>query len=304
WAAFRLLLDRLLPLLPVERAVLAAHGLHGQDVLVSEPVADTDAVRAQLDRRQLALRRQAANGITLQQPVTEAGQPSIVAIEAVVPLSIRAPAWGVLLLQRRGADGFATEELSLAGDFARQALLHVDQAMAAVQLRRSAELDALTGSFNRRTIDHWLARTFAEGARSGQPVSVLFIDLDHFKSINDRHGHACGDACLREVALALRGALDEGDLFGRYGGEEFIAILPGRSGAAARVVAEQLRMAVENLRPECGAQPVRLTVSVGVATRLEHEDGPEATLGRADRALYSAKAAGRNCVQVAPAVFR
>src|SRR5690606_19717104 len=270
WAAFRLLLDRLLPLLPVDRAVLAAHGLHGQDVLVSEPVADTDAVRAQLARRQLALRRQAARGITLQLPVSEAGQPSIVAIEAVVPLSIRAPAWGVLLLQRRGADGFATEELSLAGDFARQALLHVDQAMAAVQLRRSAELDALTGSFNRRTIDHWLARTFAEGARSGQPVSVLFIDLDHFKSINDRHGHACGDACLREVALALRGALDEGDLFGRYGGEEFIAILPGRSGAAARVVAEQLRMAVENLRPECGAQPVRLTVSVGVATRLEH----------------------------------
>ena len=304
WAAFRLLLDRLLPLLPVERAVLAAHGLHGQDVLVSEPVADTDAVRAQLDRRQLALRRQAANGITLQQPVTEAGQPSIGAIVAVVPLSIRAPAWGVLLLQRRGADGFSTEELSLAGDFARQALVHVDQAMAAIQLRRSAELDALTGSFNRRTIDHWLARTFAEGARTGQPVSVLFIDLDHFKSINDRHGHACGDACLREVALALRGALDEGDLFGRYGGEEFIAILPGRSGAAARVVAEQLRMAVENLRPECGAQPVRLTVSVGVATRLEHEDGPEATLGRADRALYSAKAAGRNCVQVAPAVFR
>src|SRR5690606_4238542 len=155
------------------------------------------------------------------------------------------------------------------GDFARQALLHLDQAMAAVQLRRSAELDALTGSFNRRTIDHWLARTFAEGARAGQPVSVLFIDLDHFKSINDRHGHACGDACLREVARALRAALEEGDLFGRYGGEEFIAILPGRSGAAARAAADQLRIAVQGQRPEGDGPQPRLTVGVGVATRPE-----------------------------------
>src|SRR5690606_20524906 len=110
WAAFRLLVERLGRLLPVERCVVATQGLHGQDVLLVEPVADTDAVRAQLGRRQLALRRQAANGITLQQPVTDPGQPSIVAIEAVVPLPIRAPAWGALLLQRRGADGFSTEE--------------------------------------------------------------------------------------------------------------------------------------------------------------------------------------------------
>ncbi|WP_202844490.1 diguanylate cyclase [Luteimonas saliphila] len=302
--AFRLLIDRLMPLLPVERCVVATHGYHGQDQLVVEPAGGLDALRTQLGRRQLALKRQAANGIALQQPVTEEGQPSIVAIEAVVPLQIRAPAWGALLLHRRGAGGFTTEELSLASDFARQTLLHVDQAVAALQLRRSAELDALTGSFNRRTIDHWLSRSFIEGARERQPVSVLFIDLDHFKSVNDRHGHACGDHCLREVALALRGALQEGDLFGRYGGEEFIVILPGRGGAAARMAAEQLRMAVENLRPEWNGQPLRLTVSVGVATRLENEDSPDATLERADRALYSAKAHGRNCVQVAPAVFR
>src|SRR5690606_445642 len=117
-----------------------------------------------------------------------------------------------------------------------------DQAVAAIQLRRSAEVDALTGSFNRRTIDQWMSRAFAEAERDDQPVSVLFIDLDHFKSINDRHGHACGDFCLRNVASVLRGALPEGDLFGRYGGEEFIAVLPGRAGAAARVIGEQLRV--------------------------------------------------------------
>src|SRR5690606_10997430 len=184
WSAFRLLLDRLRLLLPAERCVVVAQGLHGQDVLLVGPVGDTGAVRARLATRQVARRRQAANGIALQRPVTEVGQAWVVAIEAVVPLPIRAPAWGAVLLHRRGADGFATEELSLAGDFARQALLHLDQAMAAVQLRRSAERDALTGSFNRRTIDHWLTRTFAEASRSGQPVSVLFIDLYHFNSLN------------------------------------------------------------------------------------------------------------------------
>jgi len=303
WSAFRELLDRLGPLLPMERGAMVAQGYHGHDTLVVEPVPATDAVKDSIARRTLALKRLAANGIPQQQPVASEATQSVVAIEAVVPLPIRAPAWGVLLLQRAGTDGFTTEELSLAGDFARLALLHVDQAVAAVNLRRSAELDALTGSLNRRTIDQWLGRAFSEAARDQQPVSVLFLDLDHFKSINDRHGHACGDFCLRNVASALRGALQEGDLFGRYGGEEFIAILPGRAGAAARTIAEQLRAAVENLPLEWNGQALRLTVSVGVATRREHEQTPDEALARADKALYAAKRAGRNCVQVAPAVF-
>jgi len=301
--AFRLLVDRLLPLLPMHSCIAVVQGYHGHDLVLAEPSQHLLAAHPDIARRQLALRRHAASGIPLQQPVTEEGQSSIVAMEAVVPLQIRAPAWGVLLLRRDGSDGFATEELSLAGEFARLAVQHIDQAVAAVNLRRSAELDALTGSLNRRTIDQWLVRSFSEAARDQQPVSVLFIDLDHFKSVNDRHGHAGGDFCLRHVAVALRGALDQGDLFGRYGGEEFIAILPGRNGAAARVIAEHLRMAVENLRPVWNGKPLRLTVSLGVATRLGKEDTPEGALARADRALYAAKSHGRNCVQVAPAVF-
>ena len=301
--AFRLLIERLMPLLPVQSCVVVVQGYHGHDLLLVEPSHQLVAVQPQLARRQLALRRQAASGIPLQQPVTEEGQQSIVAMEAVVPLQIRAPAWGALLLRRVGGDGFATEELSLAAEFVRLTVQQIDQAIAAINLRRSAELDALTGSLNRRTIDHWLARAFSEAARDQHPVSVLFIDLDHFKAVNDRHGHAGGDFCLRHVAVALRGALDEGDLFGRYGGEEFIAVLPGRSGAAARMTAERLRMAVESLGPVWNGQQLRLTVSVGVATRLDSEDTPEGALARADRALYSAKSQGRNCVQVAPAVF-
>lgn len=303
WTAFRLLLDHLARLVPMETSAVVVRGYHGQDLLVAEPMARKQAMHEQIEKRMLALKRQCGNGIALQQPMTSGATQSVVGTEAVLPLQIRSPAWGALVLQRQGADGFTTEELSLAGELARLTLLQVDQAVAAINLRRSAEVDALTGSFNRRTIDQWLARAFQEAHRDDQPVSVLFIDLDHFKSINDRFGHACGDVCLRNVASALRSALPEGDLFGRYGGEEFIAVLPGRAGAAARVIGEQLRAAVENMPLEWSGQSLQLTVSVGVATRRDGEDTPTATLERADKALYAAKRNGRNCVQVAPAVF-
>ncbi len=302
WTAFRLLLDHLAPLVRAENALVLARGYHGQDVQVVVPASRKAEVEAQAGKRELALKRHAANGIPLQQPVT-VGAGNGVAMEALVPLQIRAPAWGMLLLERAGGEGFTTEELALAGEFARLTLLHVDQALAAIQLRRSAELDALTGTFNRRTIDQWLVRSFGEAERDGQPISVLFVDMDHFKAINDKYGHACGDECLRTVARTLRAALGEGDLFGRYGGEEFIAVLPGRGGAAARVAGEQLRAEVERLVKEWEGQALRLTVSVGVATRFAGDARPADTIERADKALYTAKRSGRNCVHVAPAVF-
>lgn len=303
WAAFRLLLDHLLPLLRIDNAMAIARGYHGQDVQVILPAARKAEAQAAITRRELAFRRLAANGIPLQQPVTVASGPGQVAMEALVPLQIRAPGWGLLLLERAGGEGFTTEELALAGEFARLTLAHVDQALSAIQLRRSAELDALTGAFNRRTIDQWLVRSFSEAARDGQPISVLFVDMDHFKAINDKYGHACGDQCLRKVAGTLRAALGEGDLLGRYGGEEFIAVLPGRGGAAARAVGEQLRSGVERLSIEWEDQDLHLTVSVGVATRMDHETRPPETIDRADKALYAAKRGGRNRVHVAPAIF-
>lgn len=303
WAAFRLLLDHLVPHVPVEFASVMVYGYQGQDIQVVVPQSHKHAVDEIVERRLLPLKRHAGNGMPLQQPVTVATEQSVVAMEAVVPLSIRAPAWGVLLLHRTGGDGFSTDELALAGEFSRLTLLHIEQALAAINLRRSAELDALTGTFNRRTIDQWLVRSFADADRDRLPISVLFVDMDHFKSINDKQGHACGDHCLRQVAATLRGALSEGDMLGRYGGEEFIAVLPGREGAAGRMMGEQLRAAIERMQIEWEGQPIRLTVSVGVATRLQSEEKPAATVDRADKALYAAKRGGRNCVHVAPAVF-
>ncbi|MEP6634638.1 MAG: diguanylate cyclase, partial [Luteimonas sp.] len=304
WSAFRMLLDALLPQVPADSAALIAYGYHGHDVLVCEPAGVKQAVHETLAKRGLVLKRLAALAMPLQQPGTSATNPTdSLVTEAVVPLPIRSPGWGVLLLERAGTEGFTGEELALAGDFIRLTIMHADQALAAINLRRSAELDALTGTFNRRTIDQWLARSFSDAVHRGEPLSVLFVDLDHFKAINDRLGHACGDHCLRELAAALRSALGEGNLLARYGGEEFIAVLPGHGGAAARMIGEQLRAAVENTDIQWEGQSVRVTVSVGVATRLDNETTPAATIDRADKALYAAKRSGRNCVQVAPAVF-
>jgi len=299
-SAFRLLLERLSPEIPVDWAAVVAYGYHGHDVLVVEPVVRKQQVHDLIAARNLALKRLAMHGMPVQQSGSNGHGACI---EALLPLAIRAPGWGMLMLQRTGSEGFTTEEIGLAGEFARLAVLQADESVASAQLRQSAELDALTGTFNRRSIDQWLVRAFLDAHRQHRPLSLLFIDIDHFKSVNDRLGHAGGDHCLREVATALRGALEVGDTLGRYGGEEFVVVLPGRGGAEAREMAERLRAAVERSEFRFEGHGERLTVSIGVATRLDRESTPAEAVKRADNALYTAKRAGRNCVHVAPAVF-
>lgn len=298
WLAFRLLLESLLPQVPADAAAVVAHDYHGHDFVLMEPIEGKDMF--DISSRQLALKRQAMQGLPLQQAGTHAGKQCI---EVLVPLPIRGPAWGALLLLRQGSDGFSTEEIALAGEFVRIATTHADEAVASIQLRRSAELDALTGTFNRRSMDQWLSRAFVDAHRQKRALSLLFIDIDYFKGVNDRLGHAGGDHCLRQVAAALRSALEPGDMLGRYGGEEFVVLLPGRAGADAREMGERLRSAVERCEFRHDGHSERMTVSVGVSTRLDRESTPAAAVERADKALYAAKHGGRNCVHVAPAVF-
>ena len=170
-------------------------------------------------------------------------------------------------------------------------------------LRAIAWTDALTGVANRRFFDQALATAARRSLGGSQPLSVLMIDVDHFKLLNDRYGHPAGDACLRAVASALRQALVRpGDVLARYGGEEFVALLHEADADGARVVAERLRAAVQALAIENRDSTLGMvSVSVGTASGTLLADTDAGSLVEAaDKALYEAKCAGRNQVRVAP----
>ncbi len=300
---FRHLLEHLRRIVPTTTAVAVARGYHGRDTLVVQPAAYLEDVEANVGERLQTLRKQLAGNIELQRPVTKTGELMPVAIEALIALPVRAPAWGLIVLERSGATVFHPEELTIVRELARLALLQADEAVAAQHLRHTAEIDALTGALNRRSLDQALARTFQHAHRKGLPLSVLFVDIDRFKAINDKLGHASGDHCLREIAKTIGAQLTEDDIFGRYGGEEFLVILPGRQTEMARAIAEQIRLAIERFDVRQQEQTLRMTVSIGVASQLAHEAQPQPAVERADKALYAAKRAGRNRVHVAPAVF-
>lgn len=300
----RLLLEHLRRVVPNDAALAVLRGHHARDALVAWPAEVRDDFVENAAERLVALRQKLGLTTELQHPVTRGEEAVPVAIEAALPMpGVRAPAWGLLMLERAGATVFHPEELSIARELGRIALQQMDEAHAALRLRKTAQVDGLTGSLNRHSVDQALNSVFLQAHRERQPVGVLFIDLDHFKSFNDVCGHACGDECLRVLARTMRETLGEDDIFGRYGGEEFIAILPGRQTEMARAIAESLRVAVETTEVEWEGRKLRLTVSIGVAVRMEQESLPQPTLERADKALYTAKRGGRNRVTVAPAEF-
>jgi diguanylate cyclase (GGDEF)-like protein len=140
-----------------------------------------------------------------------------------------------------------------------------------------------------------LDRQVALHARHGAPVSLIMMDLDHFKSINDRYGHEVGDRALREAALHAKAELRDGDMLGRMGGEEFLVLLPMTNLEAATNLAERLRLSLAAVGLVEGVQIIRIPASLGVAELRDDEDAT-AWLRRADDGLYKAKAAGRNRV--------
>ncbi len=163
------------------------------------------------------------------------------------------------------------------------------------ELERQAALDALTGVCNRRTLGEQAARALALAHRHKRPLAGLLIDADHFKRINDVHGHEAGDEALQTLAAVLQCSLRAGDLFGRLGGEEFVVVLPEADEAAARASAERLRAAVEQAEFAAQHRRVPLRISIGIAVIDDHDDFAD-LLRRADQAMYAAKRAGRNCV--------
>lgn len=168
------------------------------------------------------------------------------------------------------------------------------------QLKAISLTDGLTQVANRRRFDEKLQAEWLRARRHQSPLSLLLLDIDHFKRVNDELGHLVGDDCLVSLAQLCAGELQRaGDLLARYGGEEFSVLLPSTSEEGAGRVAERLRMAIARtpVYPTDGGAPVNLTVSIGVATLIPTDGGePAELIQRADEALYAAKNAGRNRV--------
>jgi diguanylate cyclase (GGDEF)-like protein len=169
---------------------------------------------------------------------------------------------------------------------------------ALIRVHESALRDRLTGAYNRGAFDDRLSSEFQTSCTRGTPLALLLFDIDHFKSLNDNYGHQAGDAVLRDVVQAVQRALRPEDVLSRYGGEEFAVILKNVSSRSVHVMAERVRVAVEELQVDWQGQAIRTTISVGGAylasTALIEE--PSAMVAAADEALYQAKHQGRNRV--------
>lgn len=160
--------------------------------------------------------------------------------------------------------------------------------------------DPLTGAGNRVALEQSLSREIEMSRRHGQALSVIMLDMDHFKSLNDTHGHQAGDAALRATALLLKEQLRNVDMVFRFGGEEFFLVMANTGQEAAAIVGERIRAAIESLPFFVGEHQVRLSASLGCATYEAHES-LENLSRRADEALYDAKREGRNRMQIASA---
>ena len=168
-------------------------------------------------------------------------------------------------------------------------------------LEQQAIRDGLTGLYNRRYLDATLPRELARVRREEGVLAVIMADLDFFKRVNDTHGHDVGDEVLRRLADCLLQNAREGDIPCRYGGEEFVLVIPGLNADAARERTEALRRAVEDMAINCGTHTIRVTISIGIALFPAHSEDADTLVKYADLALYEAKRTGRNrCVFYTP----
>jgi len=216
-----------------------------------------------------------------------------------IPLAIGPHAIGVLHVQREGSQSFTEDEQQLLATIGTSLSLTMRNADAHQALQDMALRDSLTGLLNRRALDEPLMRELKSGLRYGAPACLMILDLDYFKTVNDRLGHRAGDLVLRELAAVMTDTVRDVDMVGRYGGEEFAIILPYTSIAQAHVLAERLRALIESHAFDVEDGTVRLTASIGIADVCNPAIATiEDWVNAADTALYEAKARGRNQVVV------
>jgi diguanylate cyclase (GGDEF)-like protein len=277
-----------------DRILEAEDGLQGLKLLLSEPVdlVLCDLELPGLDGEKLLRMRTAARGVECEVP--------FIFLSAITDYDRRAR------LLRGGASDSISKPFHPA-DLVARLELHLKLVRLQRELLTKNRLleqlsttDPLTGLRNRRYLAEVLSVEFLRAKRHRTHLSVVMADIDHFKAVNDRHGHAAGDSVLEAVGAILKRRLRGSDHGGRYGGEEFLMVLANADADGGRIFAERLRQEVESteLGAETGSS-IQVTLSVGVATLGARHETPGDLVSQADEALYRAKQAGRNRVEVA-----
>src|SRR4051812_5777885 len=271
--------------------VLAHHGIGVNDG--EQPRLRGSAVLARAHRERQTLL------VAQLHPEADAGLNALmpnVRNVVIVPLTAEGRATGSLVLEHSLRSGSRVERrvVTAVERFGSYAALALRNAVLLEQVQRMAATDGLTAIANRRTFESTLEREIARAQRHAEPVSLVMVDIDHFKALNDSHGHQAGDDVLRNVAAALACECREFDLAARYGGEEFAIVLPGCSAEESLVIAERFRRVVS-----AAPSVVPITASAGVATYPDHAKDADELVRVADEALYDSKRAGRDRVSAA-----
>jgi diguanylate cyclase (GGDEF)-like protein len=215
-----------------------------------------------------------------------------------VPLVLRGNLVGFLSMGNRLAHVYNDAEVRLVQSFANEVSIAIENARLFKEIQALATTDGLTGLYNRRHFYQLGDREYIRSHRYNRPLSLLMLDIDHFKNINDTYGHLVGDEVLKNVAQTCLVRVRGGDVVGRYGGEEFTILLSETNEASAVILAERLRETVSETSFETEKGIVKVTISIGVASIDIDCTNLEDLFRHSDQALYAAKNAGRNCVRI------
>jgi len=216
-----------------------------------------------------------------------------------VPLILGERVLGALAMRARAVDAYTPDQICLVETIANQASVAMDNARMFEEVQHLAVTDSLTGIYNRRYFFPYAQKEIERARRYKKSLSIILMDIDHFKKVNDRFGHLVGDRALQMVARTCLAELRKVDVMCRFGGEEFIVLLPETPKLKAALAARRIRDAVAGARLAVNGGEVALTVSIGVAELDGGHADINALIQSADKALYQAKEAGRNEVMVA-----
>jgi two-component system, cell cycle response regulator len=281
----------------------------GYEVTMAEDGAEAWAILQQEIRPQVLIldwMMPAINGLELCRKVRERNQ---IPYQYILLATAKDAKQDLVRGLEAGADDYLTKPFDRGELQARLRAcnriltLQDDQIQAHEQLRFQATHDGLTGSWNRSEILEMLRRELERGARSNTTTGILMLDIDHFKAINDTYGHLTGDAVLREVTQRISQAVRSYDSVGRYGGEEFVIVLPGCNREQVDQGAERVRAAVDGGPVRVNESQIAVTVSIGAAVTTHGAISEKEMLAAADLALYRAKEIGRNRTVVSDCVF-